>query len=104
MTSDAVLNNPYVNIQNEEIAIQYGDKKIKVALEKVVKMYLTKKKSKYLLGFPVIRLLMPSDNYNLTIKTRDSKEIKIRVKNLDRPHFIGAISLFRNLTKRRNLV
>ena len=102
MATETVLNNPYVNIQNEELDIHYGGKKIKVALEKVVKMYLTKKKSKYLLGFPGISLFMPDDSYNLHIKTNDN-EIKIRVKNFDRQYFIGAISSFRNLTKRRNL-
>jgi|SRR5690606_27576915 len=101
--TNAVLKNPYVNIDDKQLDITYGDKKVKLALDKVSKMYLTKKKSKYFSGFPGINLFLSDDSYNLNIKTLDSKEIKIRVKNFDRQYFIGAISAFKNLTKGRNL-
>jgi hypothetical protein len=92
------FDNSFVTIHNKEIDIHYRKKRIKVGLDKVAKMYLAKKKSKYCTWFPGISNLIDNE-YNFCIKTQDDKEISFEVKASEKQYFIDPISFIRKMKK-----
>lgn len=97
MTTKTTLTpNPYCSVHDEMIDINYGKQHLTVPVEKVSKMYLSRKKRNYLSFIPGARLLTFDNNYNLCIKTRDGKEMTLSVKPFEKQHFIGLISFIRN--------
>ncbi|MBF6609308.1 MAG: hypothetical protein ITG00_11335 [Flavobacterium sp.] len=90
--------NPYVSIEDETIGIRSGSKKYKFPLEKIRKMYVSKRKSGQFEGLLGSLLdILPENRYNLCIQTRDGKETKIKINALERYYFIRLISFIRNI-------
>lgn len=98
MTTATEFVNSFVTIHNKEIDIHYRKTNFRVAIDKVTKMYLTKKKSKYAAWIPGSRFFLDYQ-YNLCIKTRDNQEISMDVKASERQYFIAPISFVKNLKK-----
>lgn len=95
------IQNPYVKIEDEIINISYSKQRYSVALNNVRKMYLSKKKTNYMLE--VIGKYLFSfgkSTYKLNIKTKDEKEIVIRINALEKQYFIGLISFVRSRNKK----
>ena len=92
-TKIAEFNNSYVTIHNREIDIHYRNKNVKIAIEKVAKIYIAKKKSKFRSRFG-LHLFFNSD-YNLCIKTRDGNDIFLGVKASERQSFVNLIAFVR---------
>lgn len=97
--------NPYVSIQDETIGICSGRKKYKFPLEKIGKMYVSKRKSGQISDLIGSFLnFLPENTYNLCIETRDGEETKIRINALERYYFIRLISFVRNLNSNQNTI
>ena len=92
--------NPYVSIKDQIVGITSGRKNYRFPLERILKMYVSKRKSGQITDFLGSLLLIPSENtYNLCIQTNDGKETKIRISSLERYYFIRLISLLRRKKK-----
>ena len=91
-----LTNNPYCKVRNEVINISYGNRSYEVPVEKVSKMYLSRKKRNYLSFIPGMKIFSLDTNYNLSIKTRDGKDLNIPVKAFEKQHFVGLISYVRS--------
>lgn len=87
-----VLDNPYVTIQNQEIDICYRKRNYRIALDKISKMYLTKKKASHWYD-----RFLTDDDYDLCIKTQDNDDITIKVKAFEKQYFIDPIAVVRKL-------
>lgn len=98
IAADKVLDNPYVTIQNEEIGICYRKKTYRLALDKISKMYLSKKKPNYWTSLPGMKFFH-DDTYDLCIETRDHQDITIGVKAFEKHFFIDPIAVVRRLKK-----
>ena len=76
MTVTTTLSdNPYCKVRNEVININYGNRNYQVPVEKVSKMYLSRKKRSYLSFIPGVKFFTFDSTYNLFIKTRDFGQI-----------------------------
>ncbi len=96
MTVTSTLSgNPYCRVRNEVININYGNRNYEVPVEKVSKMYLSRKKRNYLSFIPGVKFFTFDSTYNLFIKTRDGKDLTISVKSFEKQHFVGLISYVR---------
>lgn len=91
-----IPQNPYVSIENETIGIRSGSKKYRFPLEKICKMYVSKRKSGQWSSL-LHSFFAPETSYNLCIQTRDGNETKIRISALQRYYFIRLISMIRNI-------
>ena len=88
------FDNSYVRIKNKKLYIQYRRKQYKIALNKIIKINLSKNTSR--LWFPLIpRFLCPG--YKLFIQTSDNEQIAIKVRSWEKKYFIRAISIVRNI-------
>jgi len=98
------IKNPYVKIEDEVININYSKQRCSVALDNVRKMYLSKRKTSYMSGL-IGKYLFSFGNstYKLNIKTKDERDIVIRVNALEKQYFIGLIAIVRNLNKKNSL-
>ncbi len=100
MTVTTTLSgNPYCKVRNEVINIEYGNRNYQVPVDKVSKMYLSRKKRNYLSFIPGIKFFTFDSSYNLCIKTRDGKDLTISVKAFEKQHFVGLISYVRSKTR-----
>lgn len=97
-----IPQNPYVSIENDTIGIRTGNRKYRFPLEKIRKMYVSKRKSGQWSSLLNSLLFMPEAGYNLCIQTRDGNETKIRISALQRYYFIRLISLIRNINANQN--
>jgi len=96
--ANAEFDNTFVTIHNQEIDIHYRKKNIRLALDKVAKIYLAKKKSKYASWIPGLRFFL-DEEYNLCIKTNDDKVINMEIKASEKQFFIDPIAMVRKLNK-----
>lgn len=96
------FENSFVTIHNKEIDIHYRKKKFRVAIDKVTKMYLAKKKSRLSLWIPGMQSIIDRD-YNLCIKTTDNKKISMDVKASEKQFFIDPIAMVRKLNKKNHM-
>ena len=92
-----IPQNPYVSIENETIGIRSGSKKYRFPLDKIRKMYVSKRKSGQWSSLLNSLLFSAEASYNLCIQTRDGHETKIRISALQRYYFIRLISFIRNI-------
>ena len=96
--------NPYVSISDEIIGITSGNKRYKFPLQKIMKMYVSKRKSRQMFDFLGSLLQLTHENtYNLCIQTDDGKETRIRISSLERYYFIRLISLIRKINNNTNI-
>ncbi|RZJ36028.1 MAG: hypothetical protein EOO51_03040 [Flavobacterium sp.] len=91
-------DNSFVTIKDQELDIHYRQNNFVVDLHSVSKMYLTKKKSRYEAWIPILRRFMDPE-YNLCIRTRDNKEIRMDVKASEKQFFIEPIAVVRGMGK-----
>lgn len=89
--------NPYVSLDNETIGIRSGNKKYKFKLEKIRKMYVTKRKPGQFSSIFSSILFLREAGYNVCIQTLDGSETKIKIGSLQRFYFIRLISMIRNI-------
>lgn len=89
-------DNSFVTIKNQELDIHYRQNNLVVDLDSVSKIYLTKKKSRYETWMPILRRFLDTE-YNLCIRTRDNKEIRIDVKASEKQFFIEPIAMVRGM-------
>ena len=88
--------NPYVSIKDQIVGITSGKKKYRFPIERILKMYVSKRKSGQITDFLGSLLHLTSDNtYHLCIQTNDGNETKIRISSLQRYYVIRLISLIR---------
>lgn len=92
------FDNSYVTIQNKELDIHYRKKRFKVALDKVAKIYLSKKKSRYCTWFPAIERFIDPE-FNLCIQTNDNEQISMEVRASEKQYFIDPIAIVRNMKR-----
>jgi hypothetical protein len=74
-----------------------------MALDKVAKIYLAKKKSRYASWIPGLRFFLDNE-YNLCIKTSDNKIINMEIKASEKQFFIDPIAMVRKLNKKEHLI
>jgi len=98
ITARTEFDNTFVTIHNSELDIHYRKKRFRVALDKVTKMYLKRKKSKLPAWIPGMRFFLDNE-YNLCIRTKDNKEISMDVKASERQYFIDPIAMVRKLNQ-----
>jgi hypothetical protein len=99
MAADILLrDNPYINVHDKTVDISYRKKSCSLPVDKIKKMYLSKRKLGSWATFPGASLFLPDNSYKLHIRT-DYNEITFTVKSFERQHFIGLISWIRNLNK-----
>ena len=94
ITKGNVWHKPQVTIHNEAITIRDDTHGLKLGLEEVSKMFLSKNKTAV---SSLLRLLWfhPQVSYNLHIQTKNAEEIKIRIKDFQRQYYINLISRVR---------
>lgn len=90
-----IWHNPDITIQNEIIDIRDRKHNIRLTLDKVSKMYLSKSKPSYLSAMVGSILFLNENHYNLFIRTKDQEEIKIRVNGFKKQYYIDLISRVR---------
>ncbi|HEX9981471.1 MAG TPA: hypothetical protein VGB50_13000 [Flavobacterium sp.] len=95
----AVPENPYVTLQNKVIKIRCDRQNINLAVDEVMNIYLKKRKGSFFSALSGMGFFTEESSYNLHISTRDNKEIKVKVKAVERPFLIALISCVRNLKK-----
>lgn len=99
MSAEIVLrDNPYVNVHDKTVDIQYRKKACSLPVDAIRKMYLSKRKLGSWASIPGAALFLPDNSYKLHIRT-DDNEITFTVKSFERQHFLGLISWIRNLNK-----
>jgi len=100
MAAESLLrDNPYINVHDKTVDILYRKKACSLPIDKIKKMYLSKRKLGSWASIPGASLFLPDNSYKLHIKTDDNDEITFTVKSFERQHFIGLISWIRNLNK-----
>jgi hypothetical protein len=90
-------DNPYINVHDKIVDISYRKNCCSLPLNKIRKMYLSKRKLGSWTSFPGAQLFLPDNSYKLHIRTDEDQEISFTVKSFERQHFIGLISWIRNL-------
>ncbi len=97
--------NPYVSINDEIVGITSGNRKYRFPLQKIMKMYVSKRKSRQIFDFLGSLLHLTHENtYNLCIQTDDGKETRIRISSLERYYFIRLISMIRKTNVNSSIV
>lgn len=98
-------SNPYVSINDEIVGITSGNRKYRFPLQKIMKMYVSKRKSRQIFDFLGSLLNLAHENtYNLCIQTDDGKETRIRISSLERYYFIRLISMIRKTNVNSSIV
>lgn len=92
---NAIPENPYFHIHNQKVDIFYRKKACTVPIEKIRKIYLSKRKFGNWVTITRVALLLPDNGYKFHIAT-DEKEIIFPVKSFEKQHFVQLISWIRN--------
>jgi len=98
-TNLLLSDNPFINIHDKQVDILYRKKACSFPVDKIRKMYLSKRKMGSWASLPGAALFLPDNSYKLHICTDDNNEVSFTVKSFERQHFIGLISWIRNLNK-----
>jgi hypothetical protein len=98
-TELTLQDNPYINVHDKTVDILYRKKTCSLPIDRIRKMYLSKRKLGSWASIPGAALFLPDNSYKLHIRTDDDNEITFTVKSFERQHFIGLISWIRNLNK-----
>lgn len=89
-------SNPYVSITDKVVGINSGTKNYRFPIERIRKMYVSKRKSGQFSDFLGSLILLPRESsYNVYIETNDGNETTIRISSLQRYYFIRLIALIR---------